>query len=627
MTESARTISSPTGGTERTRGTSLDTNVVEQFPEENSQGNSVNLLQASAPVNIIPEDLPKPEINRPEFHIHDDWFQLHGQRHRPGLYWHTWTTPRNNAEAEPIDEWVCTPIHADAITANDKGESFGLLLRFVNPNGLWREWAAPMHLLKGSAEELRGELLNMGVRIDPKKRNLLVQWMMGIYPKSRIIAALCTGWHGKSFVLPQRTIGAENIRFQSEHAAHNDFVTKGSLNGWRKNVATLCSRNPMLLLAVSTAFVGPLLKRAKLQETGGTGIHMVGDSSQGKTTGLQAAGSVWGAPGFVRTWRATSNGLEATAAALNDTLLVLDEISECDPREIGAIVYALANGTGKQRASRTGGMRESARWRIMALSSGERSLSAHMSEGGKRAKAGQEVRLLDVPATARAHGLFDTLHGHPDGRSFADTLKQETGKHYGHAGVAFVQALVNENRDLPALYAKACAIPGFTSRDGVEGRAAAVFALLGLAGELATEYDITGWDEGEALAAATTGYDLWREFRGQGQTETRQILQLVSDFILRNGDARFSSIACDADVPIRDRAGYWRDTSEGRIYLFNSPALREAATGFDIRRILTALDSAGWIIEHDLGKRSKKVKVGGSSVSLYTIRPDNGGGL
>ena len=120
------------------------------------------------------------------------------------------------------------------------------------------------------------------------------------------------------------------------------------------------------------------------------------------------------------------------------------------------------------------------------------------------------------------------------------------------------------------------------------------------------------------MNAAKLGFDLWRNFRGSGQTETRQILQLVEDFILRHGDARFSSI--DDKTPIRDRAGYWRDADDGRIYLFNSPALKEAVSGFDIRRILTALDTEGWIIEHDIDKRSKKFKISGLSVSLfYTV--------
>jgi putative DNA primase/helicase len=67
------------------------------------------------------------------------------------------------------------------------------------------------------------------------------------------------------------------------------------------------------------------------------------------------AGSVFGDEHFKQSWRATSNGLEGASAMANDSLLALDEISECDPKEIGAVVYALANGSGKQRANKNGG--------------------------------------------------------------------------------------------------------------------------------------------------------------------------------------------------------------------------------------------------------------------------------
>ena len=128
----------------------------------------------------------------------------------------------------------------------------------------------------------------------------------------------------------------------------------------------------------------------------------------------------------MRAWRATANGLEATAAALNDSLLVLDEISEVNPREIGSIIYALANGQGKQRAKRNGGSRDSFRWRTIVLSSGERTLSAHMQEAGQNIKAGQKTRLLNIHATDRLYGAFDNLHGLTDGRAFADYMKQST---------------------------------------------------------------------------------------------------------------------------------------------------------------------------------------------------------
>jgi putative DNA primase/helicase len=76
---------------------------------------------------------------------------------------------------------------------------------------------------------------------------------------------------------------------------------------------------------------------------------------------------------------------------------------------------------------------------------------------------------------------------------------------------------------------------------------------------------------------------------------------------------------------VRDRAGYWRDTEQGRIFMFNSPALQEAALGYDLSFILRALKDAGWIAEHDEGKRSKKVRVNGHPSALYWILPVDGG--
>jgi putative DNA primase/helicase len=348
----------------------------------------------------------------------------------------------------------------------------------------------------------------------------------------------------------------------------------------------------------------------------GGGFHLVGDSSSGKSTALSCGASVWGGPGFVRTWRATANGLERIAAALNDTALVLDEISEADPRELGSVIYAIENGTGKSRANRTGNARAVRRWRVMLLSSGERTLSATMTEGGKRTKAGQEARLLDVPC-ARRFGLFDTLHDAPNGRALSDTLRTAAA-HHGHAGPALVERLVSDpGVALAAIQAR----PEFAAETSLEGRAAGAFALAALAGDLATDYRITGWPEGEALTAAATAYQAWTAHRGKGRTETRQILEAISDFISRHADARFSHVLSGDGPLIRDRAGWHRDTDEARVYLFTRAGLREAAGGFDFRRVLDALDAEGWLVERDKDKRSKATKVQGRTEHLYAIAP------
>ena len=65
-----------------------------------------------------------------------------------------------------------------------------------------------------------------------------------------------------------------------------------------------------------------------------------------------------------------------------------------------------------------------------------------MAEAGQRIYAGQEVRLVDVPADAGAGwGLFRGSYGAASSKAFADALHAATGRHYGHAGRAFVAEL------------------------------------------------------------------------------------------------------------------------------------------------------------------------------------------
>ncbi|MDZ7852014.1 MAG: DUF927 domain-containing protein [Halomonas sp.] len=74
-----------------------------------------------------------------------------------------------------------------------------------------------------------------------------------------------------------------------------------------------------------------------------------GASGEGKTTGLQAAASVWGSPQFLRPWSATGNGIEALAASQNDTCMVLDELSQASPFEVGGMV--LHGGQWRRQAA------------------------------------------------------------------------------------------------------------------------------------------------------------------------------------------------------------------------------------------------------------------------------------
>ena len=578
------------------------------------------------------------EKDRPKFVVIDDWHEEGSAKYRPGVW--NFGIKNGKGEAPPTftQQWICSPLYLDAVTTDAHAGNYGRLLRIKTTLGQWKTWAMPMAMLRGDCSDLRGELLGMGVEIDPYGRNLLAVYLQDRAPKRRIECALQTGWAGadyKAFVLPDTVIGpkAAGVAYQSGERGSDEYATAGTLAGWQSNMAAMAVGTPLLVLGICAACAGPVLARCG-QESGG--IHFIGDSSTGKTTIIEAACSVWGCSGFRRSWRTTGNGLEGAAALFNDSLLALDEISECDPRQVGEVVYMLGNGRGKQRASRTGSARAVARWRCSVLSTGERSIATTMAEGGHRVKAGQSVRLLDVPAQ-RAHGAWDNLHQSGSGTVFSDAIKRAAVTDYGHAGRAFLEKLTRDHEDsfsealdaikaLPELQA-----PGDESQ---AKRVAARFAVLALAGELATSYGVTGWPDGEAIRAAAVGFAAWHSLRGagRGNAERDQITERITSFIERHGDSRFSDADSDDDqraAMVRDRAGWWRagdgngDTDSGRVYLFNADGLREALKGFDFNRALDTLQQAGAIEAPGAdGKRAKPYRIRGSVVRLYAVRPD-----
>jgi putative DNA primase/helicase len=606
-------------------------NVYADLADTSTDFTEVSEVSAAARKRLVPG-----ETERPKFVVIDDWHDEGGRKFKPGVWNFGIKQARGDAPPTLTQQWICSPLHLDAVTTDAHGGNFGRLLRIKSTLGKWSTWAMPMNMLRGDCSDLRGELLAMGVEIDPFARNMLGVYLQDKAPKRRIQCALQTGWSNtefKAFVLPDTVIGPQGagVAYQSGERGIEEYTTAGTLAGWQAGTAAMAVGNPLLVLALSAAFAGPVLARCNA-ESGG--IHLIGDSSTGKTTAIEAACSVWGGPNFKRSWRTTGNGLEGAAALFNDSLLALDEISECDPRQVGEVVYMLGNGRGKQRAGRTGSARAVARWRSSVLSTGERSIATTMTEGGHRVKAGQSVRLLDVPAQ-RTFGAWDNLHQFDTGTAFSDALKIEAATHYGHAGRAFLEKLT---RDHDVSFSDALdtikAKPEFQAPGG-EGqakRAAGRFAVLALAGELATGYGITGWTEGNAIKAAGVGFAAWLSLRGgmgQGNSERGQITERITSFIERHGDSRFS----DADntdeqreLLVRDRAGWWRTAGEGRTYLFTADGLREALKGFDFNRALDTLQEVGAIAAAGAdGKRAKFMRINGRGLKLYAVNPIEGG--
>src|SRR5262249_34394901 len=159
-----------------------------------------------------------------------------------------------------------------------------------------------------------GVLADEGLEIVREQQRAFQSYLSGAQSAGRVTVVRRTGWHtieGEHvFALPGECIGAKRAgRGLLDGAAHGPYETKGSLPDWRDGVAALARGHVIPMLAISTALAGPVLHLAEFE---GGGVNLFGQSSRGKTTCLQAAASVWGrgaAPGYLRAWRATGNGL------------------------------------------------------------------------------------------------------------------------------------------------------------------------------------------------------------------------------------------------------------------------------------------------------------------------------
>lgn len=422
-------------------------------------------------------------------------------------------TARDSEGNQRRPEWVCARLDVAAQTRSDGAENWGYLLEFKDPDGHAKSWAMPAQMLAGEGSEWAGYLRGMGLKIAPgtKARNLLARYIDTRQVRARAICTDRVGWHGGVFVLPSGSIGqAEDLRyvFQSEGGMDDQYKQRGELAQWRIKVAGVAEGNSRLMFALCCAFAGPLMRIAGV-ESGG--FQLRGDSSAGKTTALKVAASVYGPPGYMQRWRTTDNALEATAVQHSDSLLILDEFGQLDAKVAGECAYMLANEQEKGRATRGGLAKRRRTWRLLFLSSGELGLAEHMRQAGKDVRAGQEVRFVDVPLDAgMGMGGLECLHSFDSPQALAEGITQRASQYYGTAGRAWVEWLAQRFDSLPAELP--ALIEEHKGRMVPEAGAQQVyrvgnrFAVVAVAGELATRAGLTGWAPGKPHSQCASAF-------------------------------------------------------------------------------------------------------------------------
>lgn len=494
-------------------------------------------------------------------------------------------------------------IRVTAKTHDKNSHGWGIMVEFKDMSGtMCKSHLARTSLISKSfgAPDCLMDLYENGFHIIQGHETDLIRYLSDYLPPETMMETSSTGWNNACFVLPNQIIGKSQTEVFFNSWEDDCYKLRGSLEEWKEQIGCYCVGNARLIFAVSCAFAAPLLTPCELE---GGGFHFYGQTSKGKTTLLKIASSVCGNKNYLHSWRTTDNALESTAEMHNDTLLVLDELGQLDGAKAGDIAYMLANGQGKIRANKKGNARPVKKWTTLFLSSGEIDFQTHIAESRKLIKEGQEVRFLSIPATVEnsTNGIFDTLHEFKTSRDMAEHFAKYTDRVYGYPLNRFLESIapVKDNlyREFNEYMSKLRSqLP--VDMNSVEHRAFKRFALVGFAGEKATDFGITGWTKDDATKSVMALFDEWKN-NPTRMSELDRLKQQVKLFFQLYGKSRFQDCSAGgAKDKVLNRAGYYFDELNYRhtYWVFPEVLRTEILKGFDFRWAKKALVQLGWII-------------------------------
>lgn len=517
-----------------------------------------------------------------------------------------------NPDGDQITE---QPIFVKAFSRTADGENWKIHLEWETVDGKIKNRAFPKSVLGGGndGKDLVRALANSGLDISRGMGSQFIEYLAAFKTAPYQTSVNQTGWVGDAFVLPNEVINqpqGEQIILDDGVAASmgNVIVQRGSLQGWQDGMREV---SPMVRFLVCAALSTPFVEKLKA-ESGGFHIHK--DSSQGKTTGLQASASVFGIggdpnqtskPTMILTWDSTKNALIIRVSSRNGLAVYFDELGTCDPRVFADAVYMLFTGQSKGRGTVNGTLQEEQNWMITLFSSGEISSADFIRTAGKNVKAGQMVRLLDIDLAADGVGaLF------PDAAA-ADAMKELCITHCGHALPALLKAVP----DLTVGWIDIDPVSIGKAPKSIAGRARKKFLVVLHAGYVASDAGIIPWSHMQVLEAVTIAFNAWHEAMpdlSDGAIGARELQKT-----LLKHESRFE-ISCASEFKTANRLGWYRDD----MFHFSSTGFKEACNGSNPRAVRKELKRLGFLFVNSQVGFQATIKVNGHTMKTTAVKKE-----
>lgn len=341
-----------------------------------------------------------------------------------------------------------------------------------------------------------------------------------------------TGWINGAYLLPNGEIigtPSKPIYFTDRSSSSLGYTTSGTLADWQREIAQNVRGNTSMMLGVAVALAAPMLS---LLNNDSFGVHLFGNSGKGKTTILNIANSIYGRPRELKlSWCSTDVAMKNEAAARNDGFLTLDEIGQArEAKYLESIAYDLFNEVDKTRGRKEGGNQQIKRWKVTALSTGEKDLETQLRINAVKVHAGQLVRLLNVPLET-----VKELHGFKSPKEHADHLNEKTEECFGVIGREWLGYLVNNAETIRTTY-KAIRKKWLELSKNMSDQVqrVGVNRFVALETALVLSSYLTQWTKEECEQVILKSFTRWKEEFGENSKEETTIIDLLTSWLLIN---------------------------------------------------------------------------------------------
>lgn len=424
------------------------------------------------------------------------------------------------------------------------------------------------------------------------------------------------GWHqyeGRVFVLDEPLLPqGRQLEAVVDQSGHRREIfaalrPRGDLEGHLAALRAAWAASPVCAVMIAGALAAALLEPLRAPNFA---VHLIGESSRGKTTMLKIAASVFGDPNnplWVAAWNATNVGAELRAAMLTDLPQCYDEVGGGDALQLEKLAYSIMNGTGRTRGQRDATMRATTQWRTIMLSTGERSLV------DETAATGAQVRVVELHVDG---------FGRLDAKAI-DVLKDACVAHCGSFGRAWIETLV----DVPdwdiwrqQLIDRTQALRALDSNP-LQQRIAGYYALLAVAEEMAGTF---GLGEGGATMERVF---MAPECRTAVVGLAERSRELVDNWVMSEPDAFPQMVLTssgDYELPYSSRPGLKvSGFKRGEEVLFIPASLKALLRGHRLSaaEVIRQWSLRGWT-RLDKGRSDTRVRVGGKQARFIVLQTE-----